>query len=195
MYHVYQTTGWILGSVNVGEANRFLDIFTSELGLVRGMAQGVRKLNSKLRYGLQDYSFSRVSFVKGKHFWRIVNAERVNDFNWVYKDKRKFKLLCRVFSLLQRLIKGEEKDAVIFNDINQAIVLMEDGSLSEDLLLAMEIILVFRILHKQGYVGQDDRFNYLAEFSAWEDELLNMNHATKAALLKQINSSLAHSHL
>ncbi len=195
MYHIYQTNGWILGSVNVGEANRFLDIFTSELGLVRGMAQGVRKLQSKLRYGLQDYSYSKISMVKGKEIWRIVNVERVDEFNWIYENKKVFQLVCRIFSLLKRLIKGEEKDMAVFEDLNRAIKFMGGNILTKDMLSAVEIILVFRILQKLGYVGRDERFNYLADFSDWDIYLIKINGGTRSDLLAQINSSLAHSHL
>jgi DNA repair protein RecO len=195
MYHIYQTTGWILGGINIGEANRFLDIFTSELGLVRGVAQGVRKLNSKLRYGLQDYSFSKISLVKGKLVWRIVGVEKSEDFNWIYDDKKVFQLVCRIFSLLKRLIKGEEQDSAIFEDLNQAIRFMGENKLLKDQLLSLEIILVFRILQKLGYVGRDERFDHLADFSSWEAGVLDINDATRSVILKQINNSLAHSHL
>lgn len=195
MYHIYQTNGWILGSVNIGEANRFLDIFTSELGLVRGLAQGVRKINSKLRYGLQDYSFSKVSLVKGRLSWRVVNVERIDDFNWIYEDKKAFSLVCRIFSLLKRMLSGEEKDSVIFDDINNAIRLMEEDGLSEEEFRALEIVLVFRILQKLGYVGRDSRFDYLADFYDWKADFLKIDDVTRSILLKQINNSLAHSHL
>lgn len=195
MYHLYQTKGWILGSMNVGEANRFLDIFTSELGLVSGMAQGVRRLDSKLRYGLQDYSFSKISLVKGRLFWRIVNVEKIDEFNWVYEDKKVLKMVCRVFSLIKRLIRGEEKDAVVFEDINRAIRMAGNGNSSKDALFTLEMILVFRILHKLGYVGRDERFNHLTDFSEWNAGLLEISNENRASLLRQINSSIAHSHL
>ncbi len=195
MYHIYQTDGWILGSINVGEANRYIDIFTPELGLVRGVAQGVRKLNSKLRYGLQDYSYGKISLVKGREVWRVINAERADQFNWIYGDKDIFRLVCRIFGLLKRLIRGEEGDRIIFDDLNLAIGFMGGNIFSREELFLLEIVLVFRILQKLGYVGRDQRFDYLADFSAWEPGVLLINNETRAELLKQINSSLAHSHL
>jgi DNA repair protein RecO len=195
MYHIYQTTGWILGGINVGEANRFIDIFTSELGLVRGIAQGVRKLNSKLRYGLQDYSFGKISLVKGKLVWRIVGVEKSEEFNWIYKDKKVFQLVCRIFSLLKRLIRGEEQDRAVFEDLDQVIRFMGENKLSKEQLLSLEIILVFRILQKLGYVGRDGRFDHLVDFIKWETGVLEIDDTTRSVILKQINNSLAHSHL
>ncbi len=195
MYHIYQTNGWIVGSINVGEANRFLDIFTSELGLVRGMAQGVRKINSKLRYSLQDYTFGKISLVKGKQFWRIISAEKIDDYNSIYEDKNKFQLMCRIFSLLKRLIKGEESDPAVFEDVNEAMLLLGHNDLSKEAQSALEIILVFRILQKLGYVGRDVELDSLADFLDWETAKLTLDDKIRSSLLKQINNSLAHSHL
>ncbi len=195
MYHIYQTEGWVLASKNVGEANRFLDLFTFDLGLIRAMAQSVRKINSKLRYGLQDYSFGKISLVKGRDFWRIVNVQRLDDFNSIYKDKEIFQMVCRIFALLKRLIRGEEKDGRIFEDINGAIGLIGENRLSRLELGILEIILVFRILQKLGYVPREKRLNYLADFFVWEIDLLKVDDITKSLALKQINNSLMHSHL
>lgn len=195
MYHIYQTRGWILGGINVGESNKFLDIFTSELGLVRCLAQGVRKLNSKLRYGLQDYSFGKISLVKGKIAWRVVGIEKSDEFDWIYEDRKTFQLLCRIFSLLKRLIRGEEQDEAVFEDLNRAIFFIGKNNLSQGQLANFEIVLVFRILEKLGYVGRDERFNKLVDFSIWEPGLLSIDDAMKSTLIKQINNSLAHSHL
>ncbi len=195
MYQIYQTDGWVLGGVEVSEASRFLDIFTGEFGLVRGLAQGVRKLNSKLRYGLQDYSYGKISLVKGKLFWRVVGIEKSDDFNWLREDKEVFQLICRIFSLLKRMVKGEEKDRVIFDEINSAFRFIGANKLSKNELLGSEVILVFRILQKLGYVGRDDQLNYLADFSEWRRDTLKIDSQTKTLALKQINSSLAHSHL
>ncbi len=195
MYRVYQTEGWILGSMEIGEANRFLDIFTADFGLVRGMAQGVRKIDSKLRYGLQDYSFGKVSLVRGKQFWRIVGAERLDHFDEIYKDKRKFRLVCRIFSLLKRLISGEEQDMAVFADINAAIKFLSQNEISNEALSALEIVLVFRILQKLGYVGDSGDLDELAAFSDWHPDRLVQDGDKRSRLLKQINYSLAHSHL
>jgi recombinational DNA repair protein (RecF pathway) len=61
---IYTTEGFILKSVNFGEANKYFFIFTREFGLIKTAAQGVRHLQSKLRYGLTDYSLAQVSVVR-----------------------------------------------------------------------------------------------------------------------------------
>ena len=66
MHHIYHTEAFVLGSRNVGEANKMLSLYTRELGLVYAHAQGIRLGKSKLRFGLQDFSHATVDLVQGK---------------------------------------------------------------------------------------------------------------------------------
>ncbi|HFC76631.1 MAG TPA: hypothetical protein ENJ27_00135 [Candidatus Moranbacteria bacterium] len=74
MHNIYNTEGIVLSSFGVGEANKFFHIFTRELGLIQATAQSVRELKSKNRYGLQDFSVSDFSLVRGRDIWRITNV-------------------------------------------------------------------------------------------------------------------------
>ena len=84
-HHVYKTTGIILQAIPSGDSNLFLSIFTRELGLIKATAQGVRYLKSKLRYSTQKYDFSIMSFVYGKHTWRLTNAS--SEYNIYYESR------------------------------------------------------------------------------------------------------------
>ena len=59
-HYRYKTEAFILGSISTGEANRFIDIFTKELGRIRATARSVREERSKLRFSLQDFSISKI---------------------------------------------------------------------------------------------------------------------------------------
>ena len=194
-YHIYKTEGWVIHSADVGEADRFVDIFSSEFGLIRAMARGVRKLDSKLRYGLQDYSFGNIYLVKGREIWRVVNVEKLDYLDRVFRDREVLKMIGRIFSLLRRLIKGEEKDRAVFDDVKSAIKLISETSLSRNDLRQMEVILVFRILQRLGYIGRDGRVDYLADFSGWDLKILKIDDLTRVAAVLQINRSISHSHL
>ena len=103
MHNIYTTEGFILKSVNFGEANKYFFIFTKDFGLIKATAQGVRLLKSKLRYSLEDFSFTQVSIVRGKEVWRITSAQKISGLNYLL-------LISKIFSLLLRLLHGEEKN-------------------------------------------------------------------------------------
>ena len=195
MYHIYQTEGWVLGGINVGEANRYIDIFTRELGLVRGVAQGVRKLQSKLKFGLQDLTYGKFSLVKGREVWRIVGAEALTDFENTKHNKEKLALLAKIFLLVDRLIKGERKDAELFDDIYNAFKLVYRENLSSGEVDGLELVLVYRILHNLGYVSYDSSSASVIEVKDWNIKFLNIDKILRVKLLKQINEAIAHSHL
>ena len=48
-HKIFHTEGIVLSSKDTKESDRYLAVFTKELGLVKATAQGIRKLESKLR--------------------------------------------------------------------------------------------------------------------------------------------------
>src|SRR6185369_4009724 len=96
-HHIHHTQGFILGSTAVGEANRYITIFTRELGVIGAVEQGIRKIDSKLRYGLQDYAYVRADVIRGKHSWRITSAAPQNDFDMLRSDPAKSALSAKMF--------------------------------------------------------------------------------------------------
>ncbi|MCE9517782.1 recombination protein O N-terminal domain-containing protein, partial [Candidatus Nomurabacteria bacterium] len=74
MHHIYHTKSFVIGSYNRGEANKILVLYTREMGLVRAVAQGIRLNKSKLRFGLQDFSYASVDLVRGRDIWRVTSG-------------------------------------------------------------------------------------------------------------------------
>ena len=82
MYHIHHTEGIILSSKNYGEAGKYYSLLTRDLGLINASAQGVRKISSKLRFVLQDFSYIKVDLVHGKDFWRLTSASKTCKYNF-----------------------------------------------------------------------------------------------------------------
>lgn len=61
-----QTNGIVLNRINFGEADRILTIITPEYGKLRLMAKGVRRVKSKLAGGIELFSISDISFIRGR---------------------------------------------------------------------------------------------------------------------------------
>ena len=57
--------------------------------------------------------------------------------------------------MLRRLLKGEEKNELLFNDVVKGFTLLSSGELAEEDASAMEVVLVMRILNNLGYWGDD----------------------------------------
>jgi recombinational DNA repair protein (RecF pathway) len=137
-YTVHTTEGFILSSVPVGEANRIYHIFTREFGVIIATAQGVRLGKSKLRPHLLDYSFSSISLVKGKEFWRITSASSIL--------KSKDKTYIQILSILKRLLQGEGEHETLFDYLKEELF-------KENL---DETNLMIKILLDLGYIDKKE---------------------------------------
>ena len=150
-HHIYHTEGIVLSGYNTGEANKYVAVFTRELGLVRATVQSIRKSTSKLRYSLQNYSFAKVDFVRGRDVWRITNAIPLTLFDNVLKDSTKVKLVARIVMLIERLCHGEEQNVILFDEVLSGFKKLEKIEMNNEELLDFETMLVAKILFHLGY--------------------------------------------
>jgi DNA repair protein RecO len=197
MHTIHTTEGFILKSVNFGEANKYFFVFTKEFGLIKAAAQSVRHLKSKLRYGLEDFSLAQVSVVRGREIWRLTSAEK----KLVIKEREKLILLSRIFSLLLRLLHGEEKNDLLFESVKEGMKFLVDYKnenkvgISEGELENFECILALRILSNLGYIGKMGDFDQFVSSPYFTAELLANMSTLKTRAILEINKSLKETHL
>ena len=191
---IYTTEGFILKSASFGEANKYFFIFTREFGLIKAAAQSVRHLKSKLRYGLEDFSLAQVSLVRGREIWRLTSAEKKLDI----KETEKLILLSRIFSLLLRLLHGEEKNDLLFESVKEGMVFLancSDDKNRDENLASFECIMALRILSALGYIGQLGDFDQFTLSPYFTPELLARMSKLKTRAILEINKSLKETHL
>lgn len=195
-HHIYHTPGLILGSVASGEANRLFRIFTKELGFISASAQGVRFLKSKLRYGLQDFSFCEMSLVRGRESWRVTGAvKRENLFETLRESPDMRAVFARVFSLLERLLSGEEKNERLWNYLEEAMRFATLKKQPAEMVRNFEYILVLRVLACLGYLGASPDSASFVESPYWSDDLLIKIGSLLPSITQEINRSLKESQL
>lgn len=193
MYKIHHTEGLILSCINVGEADKYLSIFTKELGLVRVQAQGIRKLSSKLRYHVQDFSYARINLVQGREIWRLTNATKIKSFDKVIQNQYAFDIFINVTRLLGRLVAGEEKNEPLFLHLIDTFSFLDEENLTREELRDTELIIVFRILHHLGYIGVEKEKGITSSFI--DRTLLESIRPKRETLLSEINKSLKETQL
>jgi len=193
MHHIYHTEALILGSQNFGEAGKYYSIFTRDLGMIFASAQGVRKLESKLRFVLQDFSYVKIDFVRGKDFWRITSASKTNLLENVSRKKETLEVFSNISRLLKRLLAGEEANQNLFNDLLNGLFILEKYETEQDL-RNIEMIIVLRLLHNLGYIGGNEAISDVIK-SPFEQELILNVSKNRNKILSEINKALRESHL
>jgi DNA repair protein RecO (recombination protein O) len=192
MHHIYHTEAFVLGSRNVGEANKMLSLYTRELGLVYAHAQGIRLGKSKLRFGLQDFSHATVDLVQGKDIWRVTSGVAIQSYG-LRLNPQSLKIIASVAKLLERLCVGEEPIPEIFDDLIATVTHLTHDHIQENY-ETIELVLVLRILHNLGYIGRTDTFaDYLEAPIDPGSEIYKK--LEKKTILFEINRALKESNL
>lgn len=184
MHHVYTTKAFVVHSSPHGESGKFLLLFTKDFGMIGATAQGIRLIQSKLRYHVQDSSYSNISVVRGKEVWRLTGAQELDG----YKNSL---LQLKVLKLLRRLIPGEEKNENIFSIIET----LYSSDIEEGDYDTVETITVLRLLYELGYIKQDEEIGVFLINHLINKELIQQFQKVKVRAIKMINESLKQSQL
>ena len=193
MHHIYHTEGIILSSRSFGETGKHYSIFTRDLGMITASAQGVRKMSSKLRYVLQDFSYIKVDLVQGKNIFRVTSASKTNMLEQITKQPHTFGVFANVARLLKRLLAGVEPNETLFNDLLNGLFILEKTKKKEDL-PNIEAVIVLRILNNLGYIGDNEILANLIK-SPFEENLVFEVSKNRTKVLQQINKALKETHL
>lgn len=167
-HHIYRTQGIILRGYGEGESSKYLQVFTRELGLVGASVRSVRDAKSKLRYGLQDYSVSLVSLVRGKDVWRIINAVPASN---AYLDLRTrpayLSAAMRTLSLLRKLLAGEERHSELYDMVAESLRFLAGAEMSREELAAFQLLFALRALDFLGYAVREPHLAFSTEGGEW----------------------------
>ncbi|NBW29251.1 DNA repair protein RecO [bacterium] len=84
----------VLSRINYGDNDRIVTVITRDQGKIRLIAKGSRKLKSKLAAGIELFSVSEISFIKGKgDIDTLVSSRGIEYFINIQKDLDKIKLV------------------------------------------------------------------------------------------------------
>lgn len=201
-YIVYTTEGYVLQSFPKGEESRTVYVFSREFGLLSVHAQGVRKGNAKLRFGLEPFSLLSFSFVRGRAGWRVIDTEELVSARAIKSDKRKLVLAARTLTLLRRLIGVEDAARELFDEVRAAFFALGGEGFDEKDMKRFEMILVAKILHQLGYLPDKKHFRgdagfieALVHIPSWDGESLGAVAGREKELVHAINQSLLASQL
>ncbi len=198
-HHIYTTDALVVEGTNSGEANKSFLLFTSELGMIRAHAQGVRLLKSKLRFSLQEYEHVSISVVRGKEMWRITSCRPLKS---LFKqaelgdaeEKDMLITLARVCALIKRLMPHEEKHEKLFEYVISVFLYACHELLDTEDIKNFECIIVLNLLYELGYLG---RIIELEEFiyAPLSGTLLKRLGSVRKIAYQEINRSLRETQL
>jgi DNA repair protein RecO len=114
----YRSQSFVLAKKDLREADQLFTVFTEDFGKIKVLGRSIRKINSKLRAGIDLFYFSEIEFIQGKNYKTLTDAVRISKF----KD---FETVSKIAQALNVLIKGEEKDEKIWDLVKSALAYSE----------------------------------------------------------------------
>lgn len=106
------TRGIVLNRLNFAEADRIIVLLTPDHGKIRVLARGVRKIKSKLAGGIELFSQSNITFIKGRgEIGTLVSSRLIKNYGQIVKDLDRTNLGYEFLKYVERITEdgaGEE---------------------------------------------------------------------------------------
>src|SRR3989339_1215966 len=111
----YRTKAIIFKKQDLSDFDRVFGIFAFDFGRLDLHAKAIRKINSKLRSGIDIFYLSEIEFIRGKNNKTLTDANAIKKNNDIARDFKKFKIAHEIAGALDKFIKGQQKDKEIWN--------------------------------------------------------------------------------
>ncbi|MDB5170116.1 MAG: repair protein RecO [Candidatus Saccharibacteria bacterium] len=123
------TDGIILSRTNYGEADRIIKLLTPANGKISLIARGVRKPKSKLAGGIELFSVSGITYIKGRgELGTLVSARLDKHYGKIVKNIDRVQLGYELIKALDRATE-DEPEAEYFELLQQVFEALNDDSI------------------------------------------------------------------
>lgn len=136
----------ILTRTDYGEADRIITFLTPEHGKVRAMAKGVRKAKSKLAGGIELFSVSDITVIKGRsELHTLVSTRLDKHFGNIVTDIDRTMLGYDMLKILSRVLE-DEGGPEFYELLVNSQEMLDNLSAPKDLAEASYLLQLMRLL-------------------------------------------------
>lgn len=124
------TRAIILGRTDYREADRILTLLTPDYGKLCLIAKGVRRVKSKLAGGIELFSVSEITFIKGRgEVGTLVSTRLVKHYGHIVGDLERTMLGYELIKQLH-MVTEDETEQEYFELLNDAFDALNDDKIS-----------------------------------------------------------------
>lgn len=128
------THGIILSRTDFGEADRIITLLTSDHGKIRLLARGVRRVKSKLAGGIELFSVSHITFIRGKgEIGTLVSTRLIRHYGNIVSDIGRTMLGYELIRQLHRATE-DEPEPEYYELLEQAFAALDDKAIDVELI-------------------------------------------------------------
>ena len=134
-----EVTGLVLRSVNLGEADRLITVFTKEMGTVSALVKGVRSLKNRNLSATQQFCYSNiVLFKKGDKYW-VREANLIESFFGLRDSIEALSLAGYIVEVLSDVTTAESESDLLRLALNSLYAISEKKYSMRKIKAAFEI--------------------------------------------------------
>ncbi len=122
---VYKNKGIVLRSMRYGEADRILDLYTRDAGLVSAIAKGIRRTKSRFGGRLEPLSCVEFLAYEGRTLDTITQVEVLRSFRGIRENLTRLNAAGGMTGGVRALLGGDEADRRVFNLLYHALDALE----------------------------------------------------------------------
>lgn len=111
----HKTEAFVFKKEDNLEADRAFSVFTKDFGRTEVFGKSIRKIDSKLRGGIEIFSFSEIEFIQGRNKKTLTDAVFIKKLKNLFEDEVRVAVSHNISQLAESFIKGEESDGKIWD--------------------------------------------------------------------------------
>ncbi|MBM7645792.1 DNA repair protein RecO (recombination protein O) [Scopulibacillus daqui] len=119
--------GIIIKTINYGETNKVITLFTREHGKIGLMARGAKKAKSKLAAASQLLMYGQFLFKRGKGLGVLYQGEPILSFRSLKTDLNKMAYAAYIVEMLDKLTDSNIKNPYLFELLLQILSYIDEG--------------------------------------------------------------------
>src|SRR5688572_28080 len=128
------TKAIILGRTDYGEADRILTLLTPDQGKLRLLAKGVRRVKSKMAGGIELFSVSEITFIKGRgDIGTLVSTRLITYYDQIVSNLDRTMLGYELIKKLNRVTE-DEPEPEYFDLLDQAFKALNDPEVARQVI-------------------------------------------------------------
>jgi len=152
----------ILRRTDYGEADRIITLLTPEYGKLTLIAKGVRRSKSKLAGGIELFSVSDISFIRGRSdIGTLISTRLIRHYGNIVTDVNR---TMQGYDLIKRLNQAteDEPEATYFELLEQAFAALDDPAIDLQLIRGWFLMQLIRIAGHMPNLETDTEGSKLA---------------------------------
>lgn len=128
-------TGFVVKRVNLGEADRFLTLFTQQNGKIEVLAKGVRKITSKRASHIELLNLINFQSIQGKKNLILTEVQMIDSFEERRETLQQCEVIFLICELIERLCPFGAVNYELFSHVKD---FLDNGNFSKEALLEFE---------------------------------------------------------